>query len=461
MIGGNLSGASEGIVIDITFLGEVEEGRMLRRSGARPGDAVLVTGAVGASTVGRLALERGLDRARPDVAYVVAAHLTPTPRVREGAVIAASRRATAMIDVSDGLAGDIGHICEASNAGVRLFAGRVPMNPQTVAVAQGLGIDPLHAALHGGEDYELLFTCPPEDAEAVSQEVRKETGTPVTEIGVMTEGPQRTLALPDGGEQQLTAGGWGPFCRGEREELTVEVVDAHQHLGSLSNAMGHYGGREVEVSLEDDSRTRAEGLEAVGIDWAVIQPSHGYLKPEGIKDTMRLNDSMAQYRKLSPTRFPVVLGTVEPMHGERSLEEVDRAKSELGLNGLSWHHRFSGLLHRQQVDAPDPEPHGRSQARAVYPHERRVRHGGAVAAAAARPGVPRHDLPGHGRLLHFGEEPGGTEHGPAYPQHYLGLRRRFGARLHRGLGSQERLRERHLQRRLDLRRQARKAPSAA
>ncbi len=122
----------------------------------------------------------------------------------------------------------------------------------------------------------------------------------------------------------------------------MEVVDAHQHLGSLSNAMGHYGGREVEVSLEDDSRTRAEGLEAVGIDWAVIQPSHGYLKPEGIKDTMRLNDSMAQYRKLSPTRFPVVLGTVEPMHGERSLEEVDRAKSELGLNGLSWHHRFQG-----------------------------------------------------------------------------------------------------------------------
>ena len=211
VIGGNLSGASEGIVIDITFLGEVEEGRMLRRSGARPGDAVLVTGAVGASTVGRLALERGLDRARPDVAYVVAAHLTPTPRVREGAVIAASRRATAMIDVSDGLAGDIGHICEASNAGVRLFAGRVPMDPQTVAVAQGLGIDPLHAALHGGEDYELLFTCPPEDAEAVSQEVRKETGTPVTEIGVMTEGPQRTLALPDGGEQQLTAGGWDHF----------------------------------------------------------------------------------------------------------------------------------------------------------------------------------------------------------------------------------------------------------
>ena len=214
VIGGNVSGSSGGVVIDITVHGEVTEGEMLRRSGARRGDAILVTGALGASVIGRLALERGLDGARPEVARVIAVHLTPTPRVREGAAIAASLRATALIDVSDGLASDLGHICEASNVGARLFTDRVPIDPQARAVAEELGEDALGAALHGGEDYELVATCPPQEVDAVREAVLRESGTPVTEMGVITEGGERTLVLPDGREESLAEGGWDHF--GER-----------------------------------------------------------------------------------------------------------------------------------------------------------------------------------------------------------------------------------------------------
>ena len=122
----------------------------------------------------------------------------------------------------------------------------------------------------------------------------------------------------------------------------MEVVDVHQHIGELSNVLGDYGAPDVVLSLEDDLRSRAGRMEATGVTWAVIEPSHGYLKPDGIKDTMKVNDLVAEYRRRDPVHFPIALGTVEPTHGARSLEEVDRVKLELGLHGLAWHHRFQG-----------------------------------------------------------------------------------------------------------------------
>ena len=212
VIGGNLSGSSNGVVIDITLLGEVREEHLLLRGGARPDDVVLVTGSLGASTIGKLALESGLDVARPEVASVVASHLTPPARVPEGIAVAASRKATAMIDVSDGLAGDLGHICEASKVGARIVAERVPVAAQTETVAHALGADATRAALYGGEDYELIVTCPPADAAAVREAVQKETGTPVAEIGRITSASERTLLMPDGREEPLAeVGGWDHF----------------------------------------------------------------------------------------------------------------------------------------------------------------------------------------------------------------------------------------------------------
>ncbi|MEE9284420.1 MAG: thiamine-phosphate kinase [Dehalococcoidia bacterium] len=211
VIGGNVSASGHDMVIDVTLLGEVAEEQLLRRDGARPGDVVLTTGTLGESLLGRLALERGLEGRKPAVARVTAAHLTPAPRVREGRAIAGAGGATAMIDVSDGLAVDLGHLCRASGVEARLFADRVPLSPEAREVAALLGVDPLEAALHGGEDYELVFTCPRSEADRIAAVVRAETGAPVTEIGAITAGDGMTLVSSDGTERRLDPRGWDHF----------------------------------------------------------------------------------------------------------------------------------------------------------------------------------------------------------------------------------------------------------
>jgi predicted TIM-barrel fold metal-dependent hydrolase len=125
----------------------------------------------------------------------------------------------------------------------------------------------------------------------------------------------------------------------------MEIVDAHQHVGSLADAVSHSGqplGQDLPVA--QDAAQRIALMDQAGIDWALLQPSHGYLKPDGLRDTMRLNDRMAEYKQVAPTRFRAVVGTLEPMYGERGLPEIDRCKHELGLDGLSWHHRFQGCF---------------------------------------------------------------------------------------------------------------------
>lgn len=211
VIGGNLSAIAGPLVIDISLLGEVSPQALVRRSGGQPGDTVMVTGPLGASAAGLLALQRGLEQARPEVAEVVATHLTPAPRVREGTAIGRSGKATAMIDISDGLAGDLGHICESSGTGARLFAAKIPISPAARAVAAEAGADALMLALHGGEDFELAFTCHRQDAEALAALVRRETGTEPVEVGVLTAGTGITLVTANGREGRLTAGGWDHF----------------------------------------------------------------------------------------------------------------------------------------------------------------------------------------------------------------------------------------------------------
>ena len=125
----------------------------------------------------------------------------------------------------------------------------------------------------------------------------------------------------------------------------MEIVDAHQHVGSLSDALPASGEAiGQDLPPEADAAQRIRLMDAAGVSWAVLQPSHGYLRPDGIKDTMRVNDRMAVYRSIAPDRFRAILGTVEPLHGERSIPEIERCKTRLGLDGLSWHHRFSGCF---------------------------------------------------------------------------------------------------------------------
>ena len=164
--GGNIARVPERMAIDITVLGTAA--RPVMRDGARAGNHIYVTGPLGRSAAGLQCLLRG----NPHHPALVAAHLDPQPRIAQGRALAAI--ATAMIDISDGLAQDLGHICERSGVGVNLDSARIPVDGETRQAAAELGLDAAHLALHGGEDYELLYTAPP--------------GAPGIRIGTVTTG---------------------------------------------------------------------------------------------------------------------------------------------------------------------------------------------------------------------------------------------------------------------------------
>jgi len=213
IVGGNISRSRLGVFIDIFLLGDAPHQNVLLRSGAHVGDKILVTGTLGDAAAGVALL---LDAAlATTVAYAVTAHArrdTPTPRVREGQLIGAAHAVTAMIDISDGLASDLGHICERSDVGARVFAEKLPVTEANRALARDAHGDEWHFALHGGEDYELLFTAPATQADALAAQITRETGTRVSIIGeILPASKGRQLILPEGRVVPLEARGWDHF----------------------------------------------------------------------------------------------------------------------------------------------------------------------------------------------------------------------------------------------------------
>ncbi|MBI5955807.1 MAG: thiamine-phosphate kinase [Chloroflexi bacterium] len=213
IVGGNVSRSPAGTIIDVFLLGEAEPEGLLLRSGARPGDLILITGELGNSAAGlTLLLNPDISCPEEHAGAVKAAHLTPTPRLKEGQLIARSKSASAMIDLSDGLASDITRICEASRVGATIWAQHIPISLATRAVAQLVGKDPLDLALFGGEDYELLLTAPPEKANELAAAVLPATGTPLTVVGEIAPSQEgKTLVLKTGERVPLEARGWDHF----------------------------------------------------------------------------------------------------------------------------------------------------------------------------------------------------------------------------------------------------------
>lgn len=156
LIGGDTVASPAGVMIAITAIGDIPCGRAIFRSGACPGDAVYVSGVLGGAALGLACLERDCcdERAGP----FIRRHCLPFPRVAMGRYAAECGMVTAMIDISDGLLADLGHIAEASGVGFEIDAPCVPRECGCEALALELGQDPWHLALSGGEDYELCFT---------------------------------------------------------------------------------------------------------------------------------------------------------------------------------------------------------------------------------------------------------------------------------------------------------------
>src|SRR5262245_3256010 len=108
----------------------------------------------------------------------------------------------------------------------------------------------------------------------------------------------------------------------------MEIVDGHVHIQGISDPLSYFGPQppaaDTPWDIQKESDLRVRAMDAIGVAWAVIQPTHGYLRPDGIKDTMRINDGVARFRDTNPKRFPLACGTVEPMHGTRTLAELER-----------------------------------------------------------------------------------------------------------------------------------------
>ncbi len=209
IVGGNMARLPERFAVDVFLLGRVERECFLTRRGARPGDLVMVTGTLGDSAAGLALLLRGIREER--FAPLYRAHLTPEARLREGRVLALGRLATSAIDLSDGLARDVGHICDESRVGVEIRLADIPLSAELKEAASLLGEDPYRWALAGGEDYQLLFTAPPEKAPEIRQALHP---TLVTEIGVILAPEEgRFILMPDGSREPLRPEGWDHFAR--------------------------------------------------------------------------------------------------------------------------------------------------------------------------------------------------------------------------------------------------------
>jgi len=194
------------VMINITVNGEADPGKAVLRSGARPGDVICVSGRLGEAELGLQLIQRRLHRNERRTS-LLKKHLYPEPRLALGQWLADGKWATAMIDTSDGLSTDLGHICNASDVGAKVLAEKIPL-VKVPPDLQRQGLDPLRLAIDGGEDYELLFTV---SKRLASRLPRKVEGVPITMIGEITR--ERRICLIDatGRSRPLRPGGWDPF----------------------------------------------------------------------------------------------------------------------------------------------------------------------------------------------------------------------------------------------------------
>jgi thiamine-monophosphate kinase len=265
LTGGDFSEAKEGIVIDSIVLGEITSGTAVLRSGARPGDQIYVTGALGGAAAGLKLIEMGarlgetglasLPRASPRgdsstgivesvpgavatasprgssptltagvnpvgadsaelkaIESLLLRQLRPSPRVGWGIVLGEERLATALIDISDGLSSDIAHLCEESHVGALIQSSSLPIDQEVSMLCGRRALDPLMLALHGGEDFELLFTVRPDDVARLPKRV---DGVAVSRIGEVTDQlgqiriaeKNRVWDLRPGGFEHFKSGG--------------------------------------------------------------------------------------------------------------------------------------------------------------------------------------------------------------------------------------------------------------
>jgi thiamine-monophosphate kinase len=198
LAGGDTAQSRGDVLADIVIIGSAPKGQAIRRSGARPGDIIYVTGGLGGSAATLDLLSSGRKLRHRDFPQ----HFHPVPRIEAGRFLRRRKLASAMIDISDGLSTDLGHICDESGVGAEIQSEALP---RAIIGTPSRPVD-LSFALHGGDDYELLFTVRPDRSIPARIE-----GVPVTQIGQITHGQKIVLLDQQGIAHRLRPQGWEHF----------------------------------------------------------------------------------------------------------------------------------------------------------------------------------------------------------------------------------------------------------
>jgi thiamine-monophosphate kinase len=204
LIGGNLARDPAHLSLTLTVLGHVPRGQSVLRRGASAGDEIWVSGQLGGSAAGLRTFLHTIPLADPVCTALRWRYTQPQPRVREAIFLRASGCLTSMIDLSDGLAGDLGHLCEESDVGAQIVAAALPLQAGVREVAVALGEDPLELALRGGEDFELCCTARPGSLSPLLDAFRDQFGIGLTRVGTMTSARALQLVHTDGSQALLS-----------------------------------------------------------------------------------------------------------------------------------------------------------------------------------------------------------------------------------------------------------------
>ncbi len=210
VIGGDTVSSPGSLSMSLTVLGQVKKEELLRRDGAQIGELIYLTGPVGLAAAGLETLRRGLTLTETERTLLLQAFFDPQPQILAARVLARNHLATALIDLSDGVASDLFQICRRSNVGAVVESTLIPVPAPVAEVAAQIGKDPLELALKGGEDYLLLFTSPPDREKALYLHFSEAgLGTPIC-IGKIVRGNRVWLRRPEA-TQDISGMGFDHF----------------------------------------------------------------------------------------------------------------------------------------------------------------------------------------------------------------------------------------------------------
>ena len=211
ILGGDTTGSKVDLIINVAVHGTIARNEMMCRDSARPGDIIYSTGFLGDSKAGLHLILNNLPADSENLRHLIRAHLQPEPHLLEGRFLAQQPGIRAAIDTSDGLSSDLGHIIEQSGVGAILFADQIPISGELRSLCEQHNFDPVEYALSGGEDYTLICTMSPDEADAAAHNFQKCFKRPLFRMGEIREKKGLEIVFPDNSSKAIVSTGWNHF----------------------------------------------------------------------------------------------------------------------------------------------------------------------------------------------------------------------------------------------------------